>query len=127
MVPGCQAGTRLIGGRNGTTEAGERPASFVCRDVACVYRTERGDKSSSKTEGPGGTRRTSAAGTRPSSAVGVKRRQVQLEGSRATYNHGWQLRRGDRALGKEDRTGSPARPSSLLEGECHGTTLREVP
>ena len=110
----------------GQTEAGERPAPFVCRDVACVYRTEAATRAAARRRDPELREERAPTGPDDGSAAGFKRRQVQLEGSRATYYHGWP-RRGDRALGKEDRTGLPARPSSLLEGGCHGTTRRGVP
>ena len=106
------------GAEAGRTEAGERPASFVCRGVTRVYRPGRGDGSGSTTEGPGVTRRPSADGTRRRTAVGFKRRQVQREGSRGAATG---------RLGRRTAPASPARPSSSLKGECHGTTLREVP
>ena len=131
MVLGCQAGTRLVGGRSGTVGGGGAPAPVVCRGVTrvcvCVPRcdacVEAGTRRRER-QHDGGARCHSKAERRrdPTPAPQwASRRQVP------TSTDGWQPRRGDRALGKEDRTGSPARPSSLLEGGCHGTTRREVP
>ena len=100
----------------GRTEAGERPASFVCRDVACVYRTEAVTRAAARRRDPELREERAPTGPDDGSAAGFKRRQVQLEGSRATYNHGWQPRRGDRALGKEDRTGFTGTSLLIIEG-----------
>ena len=102
------------GGRIRTVGGWGAPASFVCRGVARVYRTGRGDGSSSTTEGPSAARRPSADGTRRrlrSGPHGGKRQQVQLEGGRAR-------RQDDR--GRRTAPASPARhgtgsPTSRLQ------------
>ena len=59
----------------GQTEAGERPAPFVCRDVACVYRTEAATRAAARRRDP--ELREERA---PMTRVGFKREQVTTGG-----------------------------------------------